>query len=88
LEEGFIQGTSDAFIIQARTKINLVSLRGNKVSTKHYYCISNPHKAISVHQFQEEGEEVESLGRFNTQQRKLYYVFYGETRATLKRPVK
>jgi hypothetical protein len=48
-EEGFIQGISEAYTTQARTKKRLVSLRVSKANPRNQAHNNNPHRATFAH---------------------------------------
>jgi hypothetical protein len=80
--------SSEAFIIQAKMKINLIKLKGNGVSPKNQEHNNNPYRATFAHQLLGGRADRSFGGRFNAQPRKLYCVFMEKTRATLRRPVR
>ena len=60
------QDTSEAFTIQARMKINMVSLKDSKTNNKSQEHNNNLHRAMSTHQIQGEEEEVEASSESST----------------------
>jgi hypothetical protein len=53
--------SSEAFIIHAKMKINLIKLKGNRVSPKNQEHNNNPYRATFAHQLLGEGEQTEVL---------------------------